>query len=157
MVWKVTLSVGDMGGIMLHRRFARRVRKLGRATCGRWLGLVSLLPLLTFGGAATLSASGTPNCSITASGPVLYAGMVFPDILVRCDSEVNRIRIEGVLEMDGVQVGTARRDCRKTDQCRLSVDLRTSDKPDDQTWCGHASATVSGKDSVGRASSCETF
>lgn len=142
---------------MLHRRVSCLTRKVERAMCGRWWGLMSLVPILVFGNSAALSAPRTASCTISASGPILYAGMVIPDILVRCDSEVNRIRIEGVLEMDGVQVGAARRDCRKTDQCHLSVDLRTSDQSGDQTWCVHASATVGGKDYVGAASSCETF
>lgn len=134
---------------MPKERSAPRVALLSVLVLGV---LLSLAPSAAAGPPNTSSA----NCTITTTGPFLYAGMVFPDIEVRCDSEVNRIRVEGVLEMDGVQVDAGVRDCRKTARCTLSVDLRAADQPGDQTWCASASATIGGKESVGSSSSCET-
>jgi hypothetical protein len=101
------------------------------------------------------AAASSADCRAVAAGPFLYAGMVFPDGAVECSGAVSRIRVSGVLTRDGVAVESARRDCRNTSACRLSVDLAHVDSPGDQRWCARISGSVAGGSAVPEATVCE--
>jgi hypothetical protein len=101
------------------------------------------------------AAASSADCRAVAAGPFLYAGMVFPDGAVECSGAVSRIRVYGVLTRDGVVVESARRDCRNTSVCRLSVDLVHVDSPGDQLWCARIWGSVAGGSAVPEATVCE--
>lgn len=141
---------------MLRRQFPHLVCKTATYVFRTRHVILCAMVGLALASSTALSAAHAASCTISATGPFLYAGLVIPEAEVQCESALNRIRIEGVLEMDGVQVGAARRDCRKTANCQLSPDLRAADQPGDQVWCVQVSATVGGKGNVGSATSCAT-
>jgi hypothetical protein len=91
-------------------------------------------------------ASAAPNdCTLTVSGPFFYAGMVFPVIEVECDTVKRSIRIDAALDMDGSQVATSRRICRRTNHCvtgLASDGIFAVDVEGDQSWCGHGRAVI---------------
>jgi len=95
------------------------------------------------------------DCRISAGGPFLYAGMVFANSVVECDSAKTRIRIETALTMDGVEVDRSRRDCRKRSICHLDADVNALDRPGSQVWCTVTTGSIQNH-LVGQASACET-
>jgi hypothetical protein len=80
------------------------------------LVLVTALLATVFPMAVPASADHD-DCRISAGSPFLYAGMIFPDSVVECDSVKSRIRIETALTRDGVEVDRGRRDCRRRSVC----------------------------------------
>jgi hypothetical protein len=96
------------------------------------------------------------GCVITASGPFLYHTTVFPVTAVECDTTQSRLRIVTSLTRDGVQVSSARRDCRKTSVCHLTFDASVEDIPGDQQYCLLTEGYVGGNYFVGSARSCES-
>jgi hypothetical protein len=120
--------------------------------------VVLAIATLCAGGTALaggVAAAASPDCSAVAAGPFLYAGMVFPDGAVECSGAAGRIRVSGMLTRDGVVVESARRDCRNTSVCRLSVDLAHVDSPGDQRWCARIGGSVAGGSAVPEATVCE--
>jgi len=123
--------------------------------------LVLLLVAVLCGGASLLGlgsnagAAGEP-CVITADGPFLYHTTVFPVTAVECSTTQSRLRISTSLTRDGVQVSSARRDCRKTSVCHLTFDASVEDIPGDQQYCLETQGYVGGSDFVGTARSCES-
>jgi hypothetical protein len=122
--------------------------------------VVRLLPvLLAFAAFAAPGASAdrppvNSACTLAAAGPFFYAGDVFPEASVRCDTPQRRLRIDAVLTRDGVAVATATRTCRNASTCIVSVDASAPDLPGDQVWCVSTSGSV-GLASLGTAESCE--
>jgi hypothetical protein len=74
---------------------------------------------------------------------------------VRCDTAQRRLHVEAVLTRDGVQVASARRSCRNTATCMVSVDASAPDLPGNQQWCVYASGSVGPVD-LGAAKACES-
>jgi hypothetical protein len=123
--------------------------------------LVLALVVALCGGASLLglapSAGATgEGCSVTADGPFLYITTVFPETAVRCSTTQSRLRIFTSLTRDGVQVSSARRDCRRTNVCHLTFDASVEDIPGDQQYCLQTQGYVGGYYFVGAASSCES-
>ena len=122
--------------------------------------LVLVLAAVLCGGAAFLglgsSAAAEGACVITADGPFLYHTTVFPVTAVECSTTQGRLRIVTSLTRDGVQVSSARRDCRKTSVCHLDIDASVEDIPGDQQYCLQTQGYVGGNSFVGAASSCES-
>lgn len=102
------------------------------------------------------------DCTMSVSGPFFYAGMVFPVIEVECDSVKRSIRINAALAMDGSQVATASRICRKASSCvtgLASDGIFAQDIPGNQRWCGQGSASIRSRGPthfLPEARSCET-
>jgi hypothetical protein len=123
--------------------------------------VLALVAVLCCGGASltgvasTASATGE-GCSVTAEGPFLYHTTVFPVTAVECSTTQTRSRIVTSLTRDGVQVSSARRDCRKTSVCYLTFDASVADIPGDQQYCLQSQGYVAGNYFVGAASSCES-
>jgi hypothetical protein len=123
--------------------------------------LVRLLPVLlalaavVAPGASADRPAVSSTCTLAAAGPFFYAGDVFHDASVRCDTPQRRLRIDAVLTRDGVAVASASRSCRTASTCIISVDALAPDIPGNQTWCVSASGSV-GSTPVGRAESCES-
>jgi hypothetical protein len=91
------------------------------------------------------AAAAHGDCTMTVSGPFFYADMVFPVIEVTCDSVKRAIRIAAALDMDGTEVATSSRTCRRTDHCvtgLASDGIFVMDHEGDQHWCGRGSAAV---------------
>lgn len=91
-------------------------------------------------------ASAAPDdCTMTVQGPFFYAGMVFPVIEVRCDTVKKSIRIYAALDMDGSQVATSSRICRRTSSCitgLASDGIFAMDVEGDQSWCKNGAAVI---------------
>lgn len=123
--------------------------------------LVRLLPVLlalavvVAPGASADRPPVSSTCTLAAAGPFFYAGDVFPDASVRCDTPQRRLRIDAVLTRDGVAVASASRSCRNASTCIISVDASAPDLPGDQTWCVSTSGSVSSTP-LGTAESCES-
>lgn len=91
------------------------------------------------------AAAAHSDCTLTVSGPFFYAGLVFPVIEVECDSVKRSIRIDAALDMDGTEVATSSRICRRASSCvtgLASDGIFTTDVPGDQLWCGRGSAAI---------------
>jgi hypothetical protein len=109
-------------------------------------------------------ASAAPNdCTLSVSGPFFYAGMVSPVVEVKCESVKQTIRIDAALEMDGSQVATSSRTCRRASSCvtgLASDGIFAQDIPGDQHWCGRGAALVRTKGGstqlLSEATSCES-
>jgi hypothetical protein len=122
--------------------------------------LVLVLVAVFCGGAflglgADAGAAGEA-CVITAQGPFLYHTTVFPVTAVECSTTQGRLRIFTSLTRDGVQVSSARRDCRRTSICHLDVDASVEDIFGDQQYCLQTEGYVGGNSFVGAARSCES-
>ncbi len=139
--------------------------ELPRISLRRVVGIASVL--LAVGLALTLlparqASAAHDDCTLSVSGPFLYAGLVFPVIEVRCDSVKQSIRIDAALDMDGSQVATASRTCRKASSCVTGLardGIFAQDVPGDQRWCGRGSASIHTKGPthfLPEASSCES-
>jgi hypothetical protein len=108
------------------------------------------------------ASAGHDDCTLSVSGPFFYAGMVFPVVEVNCDSVKQSIRIDASLDMDGAQVATASRTCRKASSCvtgLASDGIFAQDIPGDQRWCGGGSASIHTKGPthfLPEATSCES-
>jgi hypothetical protein len=123
--------------------------------------LVLALAAVLCGGASLLglapnAAATGEGCSVTANGPFLYVTTVFPETAVQCSTTQSRLRIFTSLTRDGVQVSSARRDCRRTSVCHLTFDASVEDIPGDQQYCLQTQGYVGGNYFVGAARSCES-
>jgi hypothetical protein len=120
---------------------------------------LALFPAIVVLGALALvmpTAAAEPaieSCSAVADAPFLYS-VVIPVSSVQCDSATRRLRVVTVLTRDGVEAGSAKRDCRNTDVCWLTVDAAAPDVPGNQVWCTHTEGYANGH-FVGKASACE--
>jgi hypothetical protein len=97
---------------------------------------------------ARRAAAAHGDCRLSVSGPFFYAGMVFPVIEVTCDSVKQTIRIDAALDMDGSEVATSGRTCRRASSCvtgLASDGIFAHDIPEDQRWCGRGSASIRAK------------
>lgn len=122
---------------------------------------LALAALLCAGVAVLGVGSGSAGaahegCVITAEGPFLYHTTVFPVTSVDCETVQGRLRIFTSLTRDGVQVSSARRDCRKASVCHLDFDASVEDVDGDQTYCLQTGGYVGGNHFVGAASACES-
>src|SRR5215216_929618 len=121
---------------------------------------LALFPAIVVLGALALampSAAAEPtteSCRAVADAPFLYS-VVIPVSSVQCDSATRRLRVVTVLTRDGVEAASAKRDCRNTNVCWLTVDASAPDVPGNQVWCTDTQAYVNGH-FVGKASACET-
>lgn len=131
----------------------------------RVLGLASVLIAVSLALVLVPSrpaAAVHEDCTFTVSGPFIYVDMVFPVIEVTCDSVKQSIRIEAALDMDGSQVATSNRTCRRTNRCVTGLardGIFAHDIPGDQLWCGRGSASVRSKEgsrSFPEQTSCES-
>ncbi|HYU58767.1 MAG TPA: hypothetical protein VEO00_12060 [Actinomycetota bacterium] len=108
------------------------------------------------------ASAADDDCTLTVSGPFLYAGMVSPVIEVRCDSVKQSIRIDAALDSDGSQVATSSRTCRRASSCVTGLaddGIFALDVPGDQRWCGRGSAAIHDRGAtyvLPEATSCET-
>lgn len=129
------------------------------------------LALIAFFTALAVAGTQTPadearaadnSCQVSVRGPFFYAGFVFPSTEIACETVKQTIRLEASLHMDGTEVATAERTCRKTDRCRLSLasdGIFAYDVPGDQLWCGSVTGSISDKGprhELGTAVSCES-
>jgi hypothetical protein len=119
------------------------------------LALVAVVSSAFLGFGSNASATGE-GCVIAASGPFLYHTTVFPATAVECGTMQSRLRIVTSLTRDGVQVSSARRDCRKTSVCHLTFDASIEDIAGDQQYCLQTEGYVGGNYFVGSARSCES-
>ena len=109
------------------------------------------------------AAAAHSDCTFSVSGPFFYAGMVFPVIEVNCDSVKQTIRIDAALDMNGSDVATSSRTCRRASSCvtgLASDGIFAHDIPGDQRWCGRGSASIRAKGGpthvIPEAGSCES-
>ena len=101
------------------------------------------------------SAVAAPgSCRLVVEPPFLYAGTVIPVSSVECTGTVRRLRIITTLEKDGMEEASARRDCRNSSTCWLTVDAAAEDVPRDQVWCTSAVGYENGEP-IGAATACE--
>ena len=94
------------------------------------------------------------TCRIIAAAPFLYS-LVIPQSSVECDSPQSRLRVVTVLTRDGIEAAGARRDCRNSAVCYLTVDAAAPDADGSQVWCTQTSGYVNSR-FIGEASACET-
>jgi hypothetical protein len=115
-------------------------------------GILAVLVLL-----GPTNASGRPtadDCRIDAQ-PFLYAGDVFADATVTCDSVKGWIKVSARLARDGVQVATQTHRCDRRSSCETSTAM-AADPPGDQVWCVEASGSVQGGRTLGSIVGCES-
>lgn len=121
------------------------------------LALASILILVP--GRGALAAHD--DCELTVRGPFFYAGLVFPVAEIQCQTQKQSIHLEATLEMDGSEVATASRTCRKTAECTLGLasdGVFAHDVPGDQVWCGSAMGSINNRGPrhfLGQVTSCE--
>jgi hypothetical protein len=93
------------------------------------------------------------SCQVVAGPPFLYS-VVIPQSSIQCGSPHRRLRIVTTLTRNGVEAASARRDCRTTDICWLTVDASAADAPGNQEWCTRAVGYVDSR-FIGEATACE--
>jgi hypothetical protein len=120
------------------------------------LVIVAVLSGGAFLGLGSSAGATGEACVVTAAGPFLYHTTVFPVTAVECSTAQGRLRIFTSLTRDGVQVSSARRDCRRTNICHLDFDASVEDIPGDQQYCLATEGYVGGNFFVGAARSCES-
>lgn len=108
------------------------------------------------------ASAGHDDCRVDVRGPFFYAGFVFPVGEIRCDTVKQSIHIDVSLDMDGVEVASASRTCRKASRCILGLasdGVFARDVAGDQLWCGGATGSIDNRGPrhvTAEAASCES-
>jgi hypothetical protein len=120
---------------------------------------LAVAALASVAASVPLSTSAQPapssgSCVTVAQPPFLYS-VVIPVSSVECADAQRKLRIETQLTRDGVTVASAKRTCRDTSVCWLTVDASAPDEPGNQVWCTVAKG-YAGTSFLGEAKSCES-